>query len=223
MYHVLWNDILDCIVDGALLQEALQILCLHDVMLCYVKANSKNTTHKNMLECYCMSLVRHSNHCQKTCSCRFVFLCVKFCSPVLDACAILFWWFSDTSCFALPVPLARFRAIHTRTVDPMYACAQQQRPPSGWRSATNVRAKKLQHDLVSSCPRGSKYPNSRVSGTKNHSEYGFWNLKPYYLGTWTLWGRQRKTLRFKQGFLSRVSGFRFRGWFRFKVLGLGPG
>ena len=36
-------------------------------------------------------------------------------------------------------------------------------------------------------PRGSKYPNSRVSGTKNHSEYGFWDLKPYYLGTWTLW------------------------------------
>ena len=40
-------------------------------------------------------------------------------------------------------------------------------------------------DLV---PRGSKHPNSRVSGTKNHSEYGFWDLKPYYLGTWTLWG-----------------------------------
>ena len=76
MYHVLWNDILDCIVDGALLQDALQILCLHDVMLCYVKTNSKNTPHKNMLECYCMSLVKHSNHCQKTCSCRFVFFYV---------------------------------------------------------------------------------------------------------------------------------------------------
>ena len=38
-------------------------------------------------------------------------------------------------------------------------------------------------------PRGSKskYPNSRVSGTKNHSEHGFWDLKPCYLGTWTLW------------------------------------
>ena len=28
-------------------------------------------------------------------------------------------------------------------------------------------------------PRGSKHPNSRVSGSKNHSEYGFWDLKPY--------------------------------------------
>ena len=37
-------------------------------------------------------------------------------------------------------------------------------------------------------PRGSKYPNSRVSGTKSHSEYGFWDLKPYYLGTCTLSG-----------------------------------
>ena len=36
-------------------------------------------------------------------------------------------------------------------------------------------------------PLGSKYPNSRVSRSKNHSEYGFWDLKPYYLGTWTLW------------------------------------
>ena len=36
-------------------------------------------------------------------------------------------------------------------------------------------------------PRGSKYPNSRVLGPKNHWEYGFWDLKPCYLGTWTLW------------------------------------
>ena len=33
----------------------------------------------------------------------------------------------------------------------------------------------------------AKCPNSRVSGSKNHSEYGFWDLKPYYLGTRTLW------------------------------------
>ena len=35
-------------------------------------------------------------------------------------------------------------------------------------------------------PRGSKYPNSRVSGPKIHTLNGFWTLKPYYLGTWTL-------------------------------------
>ena len=34
----------------------------------------------------------------------------------------------------------------------------------------------------------SKYPNSRVSRSQDHSEYGFWDLKPYYLGTQTLWG-----------------------------------
>ena len=35
-------------------------------------------------------------------------------------------------------------------------------------------------------PRGSEYPNSRVSGLKIHTLNGFWTLKPYYLGTWTL-------------------------------------
>ena len=34
--------------------------------------------------------------------------------------------------------------------------------------------------------RGSKYPNSRVLGAKIHTLNGFWTLKPYYLGTWTL-------------------------------------
>ena len=38
-------------------------------------------------------------------------------------------------------------------------------------------------------PRGSKYPNSRVLGPKIHTLNGFWTLKPYYLGTWTLWVR----------------------------------
>ena len=33
----------------------------------------------------------------------------------------------------------------------------------------------------------NKDPTSRVLGPKNHSEYRFWDLKPYYLGTWTLW------------------------------------
>ena len=36
-------------------------------------------------------------------------------------------------------------------------------------------------------PRGSKYPSSRVLGSKIHTLNGFWSLKPYYLGTWTLW------------------------------------
>ena len=31
-----------------------------------------------------------------------------------------------------------------------------------------------------------KYPNSRVLGPKVHTLNGFWTLKPYYLGTWTL-------------------------------------
>ena len=35
-------------------------------------------------------------------------------------------------------------------------------------------------------PRGSKYPNSRVSAPQIHTLNGFWTLKPYYLGTWTL-------------------------------------
>ena len=34
---------------------------------------------------------------------------------------------------------------------------------------------------------GSKYSNSRVSRSKNHSEYGLWDLNPCYLGTWTFW------------------------------------
>ena len=38
-------------------------------------------------------------------------------------------------------------------------------------------------------PRGSKYPNSRVLGPKNHTLNGFGDLKPCYLGTWTLWVR----------------------------------
>ena len=37
-----------------------------------------------------------------------------------------------------------------------------------------------------SYPRGSKYPNSRVLGPKVHTLNGFWTLKPYHLGTWTL-------------------------------------
>ena len=41
-------------------------------------------------------------------------------------------------------------------------------------------------------PRGSKYPNSRVLGPKIHTLNGFWTLKPYYLGTWTLWDRDLK-------------------------------
>ena len=36
-------------------------------------------------------------------------------------------------------------------------------------------------------PRWSEYPNSRVLGPKIHTLNGFWTLKPYYLGTWTLW------------------------------------
>ena len=35
-------------------------------------------------------------------------------------------------------------------------------------------------------PRGSKYRNSRVLGSKIHTLNGFWTLKPHYLGTWTL-------------------------------------
>ena len=35
-------------------------------------------------------------------------------------------------------------------------------------------------------PRGSEYPNSRVLGPQIHTLNGFWTLKPYYLGTWTL-------------------------------------
>ena len=35
-------------------------------------------------------------------------------------------------------------------------------------------------------PRGSEYPNSKVLGPKIHTLNGFWTLKPYYLGTWTL-------------------------------------
>ena len=36
-------------------------------------------------------------------------------------------------------------------------------------------------------PRGSKYPTSRVLGSKINTLNGLWSLKPYYLGTWTLW------------------------------------
>ena len=35
-------------------------------------------------------------------------------------------------------------------------------------------------------PRGSEYPNSTVLGPQVHTLNGFWTLKPYYLGTWTL-------------------------------------
>ena len=45
-------------------------------------------------------------------------------------------------------------------------------------------------------PRGSKYPNSRVLGPKVHTLNGFWTLKPYYLGTWTL--RETYTCAFVQ-------------------------
>ena len=37
-----------------------------------------------------------------------------------------------------------------------------------------------------SLPRGTKYPNSRGLDPKIHTLSGFWTLKPYYLGTWTL-------------------------------------
>ena len=40
--------------------------------------------------------------------------------------------------------------------------------------------------LMDKIPRGSRYPNSSVSGPKIHTLNGFWTLKPYYLGTWTL-------------------------------------
>ena len=36
----------------------------------------------------------------------------------------------------------------------------------------------------------NKCPNSRVSRSKNHSEYGFGDLKPYNLGTRTRWVTQ---------------------------------
>ena len=49
-----------------------------------------------------------------------------------------------------------------------------------WRAVSRSRA----------LPRGSKYPNSRVLGPKVHTLNGFWTLKPYYLGTWTLWAIQ---------------------------------
>ena len=39
---------------------------------------------------------------------------------------------------------------------------------------------------ISNSPRGSEYPNSKVSGPQIHTLKGFWTLKPYYLGTWTL-------------------------------------
>ena len=32
-----------------------------------------------------------------------------------------------------------------------------------------------------------KQPTFVRTYSKTHSEYGFWDLKPYYLGTWTLW------------------------------------
>ena len=35
-------------------------------------------------------------------------------------------------------------------------------------------------------PKGSEFPNSKVLGPKIHTLNGFWTLKPYYLGTWTL-------------------------------------
>ena len=37
-------------------------------------------------------------------------------------------------------------------------------------------------------PRGSEYPNSTVLGPEIHTLNGFWTLKPYYVGTWTLRG-----------------------------------
>ena len=36
-------------------------------------------------------------------------------------------------------------------------------------------------------PRGSKYPIFEASGSKYHTIYGIWALKPQILGTWTLW------------------------------------
>ena len=42
-------------------------------------------------------------------------------------------------------------------------------------------------------PRRSKYPNSRVLGPKLHTLNGFGSLKPYYLGTWTLWADPKLT------------------------------
>ena len=34
-----------------------------------------------------------------------------------------------------------------------------------------------------------KGPSTQIVGfqSKDHLEYAFWDLKPYYLGTWTLW------------------------------------
>ena len=36
-------------------------------------------------------------------------------------------------------------------------------------------------------PRGSKYPIFEASGSKYHTIYGIWALKPQILGSWTLW------------------------------------
>ena len=55
----------------------------------------------------------------------------------------------------------------------------------------------MQHARMSMAnPKESKYPNRRVSRTKNHSEYVFWDLKPYYLDTWTLWEHKHWRLQF---------------------------
>ena len=37
-------------------------------------------------------------------------------------------------------------------------------------------------------PRGSKYPIFQDSSPKYHYGHGFWDQRPYILGTWTLWG-----------------------------------
>ena len=49
-------------------------------------------------------------------------------------------------------------------------------------------------------PRGSEYPNSKVLSLKTHTLNGFWTLKPYYLGTWTLRELHEGALRVLQFF-----------------------
>ena len=41
-------------------------------------------------------------------------------------------------------------------------------------------------------PRGSKYPIFEASGSKHHTVYGIWALKPQILDTWTLWEGTQK-------------------------------
>ena len=48
--------------------------------------------------------------------------------------------------------------------------------------------KKLSETMIKDdIPRGFKYPNGRGLGPKLPTLNGIGDLKPYYLGTWTLW------------------------------------